>query len=88
MGKHKNHKLTLHFYLSMLSKDGGLAAYNYIQNSSLLYDELDGTTIEGGGRIILATKDTSFEIPDDADSGLIYIGLDKDFQIVTAYVPQ
>ena len=80
-------KLTLHFYLVMFSKTGNLPNYNYIDVPSLLYDEMSGATIEGGGRIVLATKDTSFEIPKDADPGLIYVGLDKNFQVVTSYVP-
>jgi hypothetical protein len=80
-------KLTLHFYLVMFSKTGNLPNYNYIDVPSLLYDEMSGATIEGGGRIVFATQGTSFKIPKDADSGLVYIGLDKNFQVVASYVP-
>ena len=50
---------------------------------TLLYDEINPADIQGGGRVIAATMDGTFEIPDDADYGLIYIGLDADFKPVT-----
>ncbi len=78
-------KLALDFYLSMFAKEGNLNAYQPIDNSALLYDEINGATIEGGGRIIVAV-DGEFEIPGDADAGLIYIGLDKNFKPVTDFV--
>ena len=80
-------KLTLAFYFSMLN--GSIAepdAYRNIDSMTLLFDELDSTDIEGGGRVIVATKDGSFEIPKDADSGLVYIGLDENFQPVTSII--
>ena len=78
-------KLTLDFYLSMFAKTGNLEAYKAIQNSALLYDEINGAEIEGGGRIIVAV-DGKFEIPEDADSGLIYVGLDENYQPVTSFI--
>ena len=68
----------------MLKYDAGdPEAFKNVKSDYLLYDELDGANIEGGGRIIIATKDGKFSIPDDADKGLIYIGLDKNFNVVT-----
>ncbi len=77
-------KLTLDFYLSMLSKEGNLDAYSGINNYALLYDEINGAEIEGGGRIIVAV-DGRFEVPQDAEEGLVYVGLDANFQPVTAF---
>lgn len=80
-------KLTLDFYLSVLSKGRGTpAAFGTIDPANLVYDQLDGAKIEGGGRIILALKGDSFEIPTDADKGLVYVGLDSDFNVVTDIV--
>jgi hypothetical protein len=81
-------KLTLDFYLKMLSEDTDIDAFENIDRSSLIYDERDGTTIQGGGRIIVSVKDAEFEVPSDADNGLIYVGLDKDFEVITGYVYQ
>ena len=80
-------KMTLHFYLTMFAKTGNLPNYDQIKVASLLYNDMQGARIEGGGRIVLATKGDTFQIPDDADTGLVYIGLDKNFQIVDSYVP-
>lgn len=80
-------KLTLSFYLSLLEYDSSdPAAYQKVKAQALLYDEIDGTDIEGGGRVLLATKNGTFEIPEDAQDGLIYVGLDNNFRIVTDYV--
>ena len=77
-------KLTLDFYLTLLAKGkNSPKAFDSLKAQTLLYDELDGTKIEGGGRVIVATADGTFEIPDDADEGLVYIGLDKDFNVIT-----
>lgn len=79
-------KLVLDFYLDMLSNKSKISAFGNIEPDELLYDDIDGADIEGGGRLIIAVKDTTFEIPEDADDGLIYIGLDKNFKPVTDYV--
>lgn len=80
-------KLTLAFYFSLLNGDPTQPdAYANVKAQALFYDELDGCDIEGGGRVIVATKDGSFEIPEDADSGLVYIGLDENFQPVTTII--
>ncbi len=77
-------KMALDYYLSLLSYDSSDPdSYANVRAGTLLYDELDPTLIEGGGRVLVATLDGSFTIPDDADYGLIYIGLDKSFNPVT-----
>ncbi len=77
-------KLALDFYLSMLRYDpSDPKAYEKVQAQTLLYDEINPAFIEGGGRIIAATKDGKFEIPGDAGKPLVYIGFDKDFNQVT-----
>ena len=77
-------KLTLDFYLSYLSfGSDDPNVYANIDSRKLLYDEIDPADIEGGGRILIALQDDTFTVPDDADSGLIYIGLDSDFNPVT-----
>ena len=79
-------KMTLNFYLHMLQEKDDFEPYDSIKVKRLLYDDLDGTDIEGGGRIIVAVSDECFEIPEDADSGLIYVGLDEDFNVVTPFI--
>lgn len=79
-------KMTLNFYLHMLQEQDDFEAYDSIKVKKLLYDELDGTDIEGGGRIIVAVSDEYFEIPEDSDDGLVYVGLDEDFNVVTPFV--
>ena len=80
-------KLVLHFYLSMLHFDSwDPECFGEVKVSSLLYDEINPAGIEGGGRLIVATKDGSYELPADADRGLIYIGLDSDFNPVTPLI--
>jgi hypothetical protein len=78
-------KLVLNFYLNMLSKEGNLPYHSAIKTGSLIYKDGGNQVVEGGGRIILSTGG-SFDIPGGADAGLIYIGLDKDFQVVTTYI--
>lgn len=77
-------KFVLQFYLASLRKETtSPSAFSNISPEYLLYDKLSATNIEGGGRIIVAVKGNSFQIPEDADSGLIYIGLDKNFNPVS-----
>lgn len=78
-------KATLEFYLNILSKDTQIDSFSKINRQSLLFDDISGGKIEGGGRIIVSV-DGGFEIPEDADSGLVYVGLDKDFNKVTDFV--
>jgi len=78
-------KLTLQFYLELLSKDANDPKnFSKIKNQKLLYNQTTPARIEGGGRIIVALQDDVFTIPADADKGMLYIGLDKDFKPVTA----
>ena len=79
-------KLCLNFYLSMLSNKDNIAEYSHINNQSLLYDSMDGAKIEGGGRVIVALSGTTFEIPAGSDRGLLYIGLDRNFNPITDFV--
>ncbi len=78
-------KLTLSFYLSMFSKDSDIDVFKNIKHNRILFDDIDGSTIEGGGRIIVSV-DEKFEIPDDSENGLIYVGLDKDFNVISDFV--
>ena len=80
-------KLTLAFYLSVLNGEfADLSAYGDLDKNSLLYDQLDGCRIQGGGRVLLATQGGKFRIPDGADNGLVYIGLDENFKPVTGII--
>ncbi|MBR3275484.1 MAG: hypothetical protein IKG08_02570 [Eubacterium sp.] len=77
-------KMVLDYYLSLLNFDADDPdTYANVDAMTLLYDEINPADIQGGGRVIAATMDGTFEIPDDADYGLIYIGLDADFKPVT-----
>ena len=77
-------KLTFSFYLSTFTMDGNAAEnYKEIQMPYLLYDSMMGAEIEGGGRVIFAVKDGNFQIPEDADLGLVYVGLNENMEIVT-----
>ena len=49
----------------------------------MLYRSFDSQEIQGGGRMIVKTLNGSFSIPQDADNGLIYIGLDENFQPIS-----
>lgn len=80
-------KLTLQFYLDLLDKETtDPASFNAVSGMDLLYNEINPAFIEGGGRIIIALSGDSYQIPKDADDGLVYIGLDKDFNVVTALI--
>ena len=80
-------KLTLQFYLDLLDKEAtDPEAFQVISGQDLLYNEINPAIIEGGGRIIIALSGDSYVIPADADNGLVYIGLDKDFNVVTALI--
>ncbi|MBQ4150429.1 MAG: hypothetical protein IJC81_01315 [Clostridia bacterium] len=81
-------KLALDFYISQLEydKDDDPEAFERLEASTLLYDEINQANIEGGGRVIVELSDGEFEVPSDADDGLIYIGLNEDFEVVTDYI--
>ena len=80
-------KLTLAFYMSLLEKESSSPlAYVNVDPQTLLYDEINPANIEGGGRVIIAVKGNTFDIPQDADNGLVYVGLDANFQPVTPFV--
>lgn len=80
-------KLTLAFYMSLLANDPTApSAYSNVDPLTLLYDEINPANIEGGGRVIIAVKDSVFNIPEDADDGLVYVGLDENFQPITSFI--
>ena len=56
--------------------------------SAMLYTEMAPVEIEGGGRILVATQNGSYQIPVDADWGLVYIGLDENFNVVAMHSVQ
>ena len=81
-------KLALDFYISGLTYDEGADpdAFKYVDAAKFLYDEINPATIEGGGRIIVELKNGEFAIPEDADDGLVYVSLDKNFEVVDIIV--
>ncbi|MBR2189824.1 MAG: hypothetical protein IJ860_10545 [Eubacterium sp.] len=77
-------KLTLDFYMETLAPE--LAKLEDVKDAmhfAMLYTEVDPQDIEGGGSMLVATENGSYTIPVDSDEGMIYIGLDSDFQPVT-----
>lgn len=77
-------KLILDYYLSLLCFDEeDPETYANVEAQTLLYDEINPADIEGGGRVIVATVNGTYEIPEDADYGLLYIGLDEHFRPIT-----
>ncbi len=80
-------KLTLYFYLDMLHQEAGdPAAFGQVMPQSLLYNEINPANIEGGGRIIVALSGDRYVVPENADKGLIYVGLNEDFEVVTPLI--
>ena len=78
-------KMTLDFYIDMMKYDkGDPDQFKDVKIEKLLYDEVNAANIEGGGRIIFATKDGKFSIPSDADKSLVYVGFDKNMNQITA----
>ena len=77
-------KMTLDYYISLMKFDtSDPDCYKKIKSTDLLYSEVNSADIEGGGRIVFATKDGRFSIPADADKNLVYIGFDKDMNQIT-----
>ena len=83
-------KLLLDFYLTVVASDAKAPAAftNFYHIDFLLYDEIGAADLEGGGRVIFATKSGEFDVPANADKPLVYIGFDKDFKPVTDAVFQ
>lgn len=80
-------KLTLNFYIELLQYDEGEPeVFKQGDVRRLLYDEINAAALEGGGRIIVELKEDTFEIPMDADKGLIYVGFDENFEVTTDFV--
>lgn len=71
-------KLVLDFYINIASK--GSDSFEDLRTTYLLYDKITPAEIEGGGRVLIATKEGTFDIPADADSPLVYVAFDKNFQ--------
>ena len=77
-------KMTLDFYLETVRLElAGLTEYANQAHLLMLYAEVNPLDIQGGGRVIVATENGSFTIPEDAGKGLIFIGFDSNFQVVT-----
>ena len=82
-------KLTLDFHIETLKADlANLHGLEDQMHAAMLYSEIGPVEIEGGGRILVATQNGSYEIPADADWGLVYIGLDSNFNVVSMYSVQ
>ena len=81
-------KMTLDFYLETLNGEiAGLSEYAQTLQLDMLYAELRPVSIQGGGRVLVATENGSFTIPADADDGLIYVGLDENFNVTEIIYP-
>ena len=79
-------KLTLDFYIETLSMDlANLHEYEDDVHATMLYGEVEPLEIEGGGRVIIALKNGSYEIPEDADDEFVYVGLNEAFEPVLIY---
>lgn len=77
-------KLTLQFYLDLLDMDeSDPADFHNVETEALLYDQLDPAMIEGGGRVLLQTKGDTYEVPTQSGTGLIYVALDADFNVLS-----
>ncbi|MBR0397129.1 MAG: hypothetical protein IJI10_02565 [Eubacterium sp.] len=77
-------KLALDFFIETLSGDlAQMKEYEDNLRAVSLYTEVNPQDVEGGGRMLVATESGRYTIPDDADEGLLYIGLDQDFNVIT-----
>ena len=78
-------KMTLDFFLEAVELElAELTDYADKARLFMLYSEIDPLYLEGGGRIIVSVENGSFTIPKDSEKGLIYIGFDDKFNIVTS----
>ena len=76
--------MALDFYIETLKPDlSNLHGMENQMRASMLYTEMNPVEIEGGGRILVATQNGSYEIPKDADPYLVYVALDADFNVVS-----
>ncbi|MBE6704896.1 MAG: hypothetical protein E7583_06495 [Ruminococcaceae bacterium] len=75
-------KLTLNFYIALLAEEDP-EEFAKIITENLLYNDINAADIEGGGRVIIPVKNGKYEIPENADKGLVYIGINKDLEVVT-----
>ena len=74
-------KMTLSFYMETLSgKLAHLEEFEEALHAYTLYNEVNPQLIQGGGRMLVKTLDGNFVVPDSADPGLVYIGLDENFK--------
>lgn len=79
-------KLTLDFYIESLKPDlSNLYGLEDQMRAAMIYSEISPVEIEGGGRIVVAVQNGSYQIPADADPGLVYIGLDSNFEVVSMF---
>ena len=77
-------KLILSFYITLLEDtEKTPEVIKKLDAMTLLYDEINPTDVFGGGRVIVATKDGTYKVPSDAEKGLVYIGLNENFEIIT-----
>ena len=77
-------KLTLDYFVKTMDMDfAGLSDVADTAHALMLYTNATPADIEGGGRIVVATQNGSYTIPGDADQGLVYLGLDQNFNVVT-----
>ncbi len=76
-------KLTLDFYLDSMNSSAVDPAKMDLCHLAMLYTSGDSLDIEGGGRVVVALSDGTFTTPDDADKGLVYVGLDENFKPVS-----
>lgn len=87
-------KVTLDFYLNVI--DCSLSDLNLYSDvngitvedvkkyfrAQYLFDEVGGTNIEGGGAILVATKNGEFKRPSGSGDDLIYVAYDENFNII------
>ena len=71
-------KMTLDFYINSLTMD--MSGDEDKCHQVMVYSEVSPLDIEGGGRVIVAVDGDSYDVPADADDGLVYVGLDKNFK--------
>lgn len=79
-------KLTLSFLLETNDMEfAKLSEYADRVHLLSLYDSPYAADIEGGGRIIVALQNGSYQIPADADGRLVYVALDNNFEPTGMY---
>lgn len=81
-------KMTLDFFIETVSPElAELTPYADAIHLYMLYAEINPVSIEGGGRVLVATENGSYTIPKDAGTGLIYVGFDKNFNVIGIVYP-